>query len=101
MFAFIQPLVSLLIGVALSLYGLIHSSTHYPGAGLLYQLWQSMPALTAVFIFTLGLLAVVCGLTLVLSGVHGLRKRYRQIDRAYSDPRRDRDPYEDEGYGYR
>ncbi len=101
MFHFIQPVLSLLIGLALSLYGLIHSSTHYPGTQSLNQLWQSLPAIVAVLIFTLGLLAVTSGLGLVLAGVHGLRKRYRQIDRAYADPRRDRDPYEDEGYGYR
>ena len=101
MFHFIQPVISLLIGLALSLYGLIHSSTHYPGASHLYTLWQSLPALSSVFIFMLGLAAVAGGLGLVLTGTQGLRKRYRQIDRAYADPRHDRDPYEDEGYGYR
>ncbi len=101
MIAFLQPLISLLIGIALSIYGLSHSSTHYPGNANFHALWQSLPALSSVFIFLLGLAAVACGLGLVLTGVQGLRKRYRQIDRAYTDPRRDRDPYEDEGYGYR
>lgn len=101
MIAFLQPLASLLIGLALSIYGLSHSSTHYPGSAGFHALWQSLPALSSVFIFMLGLTALACGLGLVLAGVQGLRKRYRQIDRAYAEPRRDRDPYEEDGYGYR
>ena len=100
MIAFLQPLISLLIGIALSIYGLSPSSTHYPGTSNFYALWQSLPALSSVFIFMLGLAAVACGLGLVLAGVQGIRRRYRQIDRAYSGPRRDRDSYDDEdGYG--
>lgn len=53
MFHVIQLVISLLIGLALSLYGLIHNSTHCPGASHLYTLRQSLPALSSVLIFLL------------------------------------------------
>jgi hypothetical protein len=86
MIQFFQPVGTLLIGVALSLYGLIHSANHFPGPTHLHTLWQSLPALSAVLLFALGAMAVICGLALLFVGVQGLRRRYRQINSAFGRP---------------
>ncbi len=98
MIPFLQPLLSLLIGLALSLYGLVHSSHYYPGQANLYRLWQSLPALSSVIVFALGVAAVAIGLAMVMVAIQGLRKRYRQISHAYSEPRRHQYD-EDDTYG--
>jgi hypothetical protein len=59
-----------------------------------------------VVLFALGLLAIVAGVLLLVSGVRGVRSRTREIRRAYGSHRpRDRgrsshlhprDPYDDE-----
>lgn len=94
---FLQPVLSLFVGFALLLYGLIHSANHYPDAEHLRVLWQSMPSLIACVVFMLGVAAVVSGLVLLTSGVRGLRLRYRQIQQAYSE-RRSQDYDEESDY---
>lgn len=105
MFQLLQPVVTLILGLALSVYGLTHSAQHYPGYTGFYALWQSLPALSSILVFGLGIVAVLSGLALVLTAAQGLRQRYRQLDHALHLPgraRHEQDYDEDErGYGYR
>jgi hypothetical protein len=75
MLQFIQPVVTLALGLALSVYGLTHSAHHYPGTTGFYALWQSLPALSSVLVFGLGIVAVLSGLALVMTAAQGLRQR--------------------------
>lgn len=90
---FAQPLLSLIIGIALAIYGSLHATNHIPPAGAIHAFWAAMPGLTAVIIFLLGVVAVISGLWLITSGAQGLRRRQRQITRIYG---RHEEPYEDE-----
>jgi uncharacterized BrkB/YihY/UPF0761 family membrane protein len=90
---FIYPIVNLMVGLALSIYGLIHSATHVPGADQLHIFYTAIPSLGSVLIFLLGVIAVGGGLSLLATGVQGLKKRKRQINRIY---RTSPEPYEDE-----
>ena len=96
---FVYPIVNLLVGLALAIYGLIHSATHVPGADQLHMFYSAIPSVGSVMIFMLGVLAVGGGLSLLATGVQGLKKRKRQISRIY---RTSPEPYEDdedrEGY---
>lgn len=92
----LQPILSALVGLALLLYGLIHSAGNYPGTDNFRALWQSMPAFGSVGIFALGLAAVACGLTMLSSGITGMRRRYRNLDSLLHHGQREFD--EDDGY---
>jgi hypothetical protein len=93
MIQFAYPIVNLLVGLSLSVYGLIHAATHVPAAGQLSMFYSALPSLGAVLIFLLGVVAVGGGLSLLASGVQGLKKRKRQISRIY---RTSPEPYEDD-----
>lgn len=93
----LQPILSALVGLALLLYGLIHSASNYPGSDNFRALWQSMPAFGSVGIFALGLAAVACGLTMLSTGVTGIRRRYQRLDALlHHDPRE----FDEDGDGY-
>ncbi len=87
------PFVNLFVGLALAVYGLIHSAQNVPGADQLHSFYAAIPSVGAVFIFLLGVLAVAGGLSMLVNGVHGLRKRKRQLSRMY---RTAPEPYYDE-----
>mgnify|MGYP006275913181 FL=1 len=91
-----QPTLSLLIGLAMAVYGLIHAATHLPAGDDLRTLWASMPAAGAFGLFLLGVIAVVCGVALLVAGGQTLRRRVRQVDRVLNvpGPGRDYDPDE-------
>lgn len=96
---FIYPIVNLMVGFALSVYGLIHAATHIPAGAQMQMFYAAIPSLGAVLIFLLGVLAVAGGLGLLTNGFQGLRKRKRQISRIY---RTSPEPFEDdEEEGYR
>ena len=97
---FAYPILNLLVGLALSVYGLIHSATHVPASNQLHVFWSAMPSLAAVLIFLLGVIAVCGGLSLLANGMQGLKKRKRQISRIYG--RTVSEPYDedDEERGY-
>lgn len=87
----VQPTVSLLIGLAMAVYGLIHTAGHLPAGDDLRTLWASMPAAGAVGLFVLGVLAVVSGIALLVVGGQTLRRRVRHVDRVLNIPGIDRD----------
>lgn len=96
---FIYPIVNLLVGLALSIYGLIHSATHVPAADQLRMFYSAIPSVGSVMIFMLGVLAVGGGLSFLATGVQGLKKRKRQISRIYRTSPEPYDGEEDErGY---
>ena len=78
----VQPTLSLLIGLAMAVYGLIHAATHLPAGEHIRTLWASMPAAGAVGLFLLGLVAVITGVALIVTSGQALRRRVRQVDRA-------------------
>ena len=92
----VQPTLSLLIGLAMAVYGLIHPPNHLPAGEHIRTLWASMPAAGAVGLFLLGLAAVITGVALIVTSGQALRRRVRQVDRALgtghlSDHERDLD----------
>ena len=99
MFQFIYPIVNLLVGFALAVYGLIHAATHIPAGSQMQMFYAAIPSFGAVLIFLVGVLAVAGGLGLFTNGVQGLKKRKRQLSRIY---RTSPEPFEeDEEEGYR
>lgn len=78
----VQPTLSLLIGLAMAVYGLIHAATHLPAGEHIRTLWASMPAAGAVGLFLLGLVAVITGVAMIVTSEQALRRRVRQVDRA-------------------
>lgn len=102
MLHFLQPAATLFIGLALSVYGLIQAFLHAPPVTAFQTAAKAMPDAMAVLVFGFGVTAIIAGIFLLISGVRGVRSRYRDIDRAYGprssrprkEPRHDpRDPY--------
>ena len=93
MIHFVYPIVNLLVGLALAVYGLIHAATHVPAADQLHMFYSAIPSLGAVLIFLLGVIAVGGGMSLLANGVHGLKKRKRQLSRIY---RTSPEPFEED-----
>ncbi len=97
MFAFLQPLFLALLGIALFLYGIIHSVSGFPASVVFNEVISALPALLAVLLFSLGVLAVFVGVYLFFAGIRGVRRRLAEIRRNYG--RRQPTHYdEDEDY---
>lgn len=86
MLHFLQPAATLFIGLALSVYGLIHSLRHAPRATAFQAAIQAMPDAIAVLVFAFGIAAIIVGIVLLVSGIKGVRSRARDINRAYGRP---------------
>jgi len=99
MLRFLQPLGAVLVGLALSVYGLIHSLLHPPPAATFRRVAEAVPATLTVLVFFACLMAVVTGVVLLAIGVRGVRRRAHDIRRAYGRPRprpRNSPVYDDE-----
>lgn len=83
MLHFLQPAATLFIGLALSLYGLIQSLLHPPSTAAFQAAAHAMPDAFAVLVFAFGIAAILVGVVLLISGVKGVRKRARDINRVY------------------
>lgn len=83
MMQFLQPAATLFIGLALFVYGLVHSLLHRPSFVSFQAAAQAMPDAVAVLVFALGIAAIVVGIVLLISGIKGLRSRTREINRTY------------------
>lgn len=75
-------ILSLLLGVALAAYGLVHSLTRYPAPTAIATLAGSLPAIGSVVLFALGVLATVAGLILLFTSARRLRLVWRHLRRA-------------------
>lgn len=97
MLNFLQPAATLLIGLALSAYGLIQSLLHRPPASSFQAAAQAMPDAVAVLIFAFGLAALMAGTLLIVCGIRGVRTRGLEINRVYgpSIPHERYDEYDD------
>ena len=67
--------IGLLMGLALAIYGLVHTFTRYPGPEPFAVLAGNMPALIAVLLFALGVVAIVVGLAVLLGSTRRLRRQ--------------------------
>ena len=94
----IQPVTTLLIGIAMTIYGIVHAITQFPDPHAFSNLVAHLPALMSVLMFALGLIAFAAGIVLVVLGVRNMRRRWRrfgQIARhVESQP-----GYDDDGWG--
>ncbi|MGB0766269.1 MAG: hypothetical protein ACPGYV_01010 [Phycisphaeraceae bacterium] len=98
MFQFLQPAGTVFIGLAMFIYGSVQALLHQPSASSFQVAAQAMPDAIAVIVFAFGIAAVVVGIVLLISGVKGVRRRAREINRAYGHRphhRPSRDEYED------
>ncbi|MEM6257431.1 MAG: hypothetical protein AAGI37_03870 [Planctomycetota bacterium] len=83
MINFIQPLGTVLLGLAMLAYGSIQTALHRPSGSSFQAAAQAMPDAIAVIAFAFGIAAVVVGIVLLVSGVKGVRRRTREIGNAY------------------
>lgn len=88
MLQFLQPLGAAAIGVALFVYGLIHSLLHRPPGAAFQAAAHALPAVSAVMLFVLGLAAIAAGLVLLIIGARGIRRRTREIRQVFGPPSR-------------
>ena len=72
----LQPIASVLIGVAMAAYGLIHAVTRFPESTAFASLLANLPAVTAVVVFLVGVVAVFVGVYLVVTGTRRFRVRW-------------------------
>lgn len=86
MLQFLQPLGAAAVGVALFVYGLIHSLLHRPPSAAFQAAAQALPAVSSVLLFLLGLAAIATGLVLLVIGARGIRRRTHEIKHVYGTP---------------
>jgi hypothetical protein len=102
MLHFLQPAATLFIGMALFIYGLIQSLLHAPSVNAFQAAVDAMPDAFAVLVFGFGIIAIIAGIVLLISGIRGVRRRARDINRAYGRPLprngRHRDPRDQHAY---
>jgi hypothetical protein len=61
---FRTPLAALL-GLVLSIFGIVHTVTCFPGLRTFAAVWSSLPALATVSVFVLGLVVAAVGILLL------------------------------------
>ena len=91
---FLRPMFTFVLGLALALYGILHTALSFPSGEEIGTFWSSLPHTGAVLLFMLGLIALGVGILLLLSAIRGMRLRFRQIRSSYATPRHDHDDNE-------
>ena len=92
-----QSLVSILLGLALTIYGLVHTVTRYPDPVVFAEVASNLPTFAAVVMFVLGIVATVVGVLVLVLSVRRLRRGWRHLrvitgsrglsaGRTYDDP---------------
>ena len=71
--------ISLLLGVALAAYGLVHAVTRFPAPAVFDRLADDLPSLGAVFVFVLGIAATFVGILVVVLLIRRLRRGWRHL----------------------
>ena len=79
MLEFMQPILSMLIGVAMSIFGLIHTWYRFPSPVVWAQFLIAVPQLGAVLLFATCLAVSILGVAMLLVGAGGVRRRRQQI----------------------
>lgn len=94
-----QCLFSCLLGIALAIYGLLHSVSTYPGEDTFARLATDLPSLAAVLVFVLCVLAATAGAIVLVLSLRRLRLRWRHL-RQLTASRRHYDPLGPGGGSY-
>ena len=89
MLEFMQPILSMLIGVAMSIFGLIHTWYRFPAPVVWAQFLASVPQLGAVLLFAACLAVSILGVAMLLVGAGGVRRRLQQIRSVRWQPNND------------
>lgn len=95
----IQPVTTLLIGIAMAVYGLVHAITQFPDPAAFSSLVANLPAFSAVLLFALGLLALIAGVVLTVIGVRNLRRRWRRFGQLVRHVESQPQYQDDDGWG--
>jgi len=81
MLEFLQPMLTVLIGAALSIFGLIHSLRLAPAPSTWHGVAAAAPQLVAVMVF-IGCLAIaVAGIALLVTALRSVRRRFGLLRR--------------------
>lgn len=80
MFQLIQPIASLFVGVAMTIYGIGHVITKWPSGEVIATLVANMPVVTTVLVFLLGIVALAAGIVLMVLGIKNMRRRWREFN---------------------
>ena len=86
MLEFARPILSLMIGLALAVYGVVHIVMRFPAPSVFEAFIVNLPHVMAVLLFLIGIAAVIGGLIILTAGVRGLRGRLREINQTYGRP---------------
>ena len=79
MTSIVQSLVSVLLGLALAAYGLVHTVTRYPDPVVFAQVASDLPTLGAVLMFGLGVVATAAGISVLVLSLRRLRRSWRHL----------------------
>ena len=82
MFQFLQPVLAAIIGAAMSVFGLLHSTRLFPSATVWHKVAAATPQLGIVLLFAACALLSAAGVVMFVSGVRETRRRVDQIRRA-------------------
>jgi hypothetical protein len=74
-----RSVVSLLLGLALAAYGLVHTLTRYPAPAVFDRLADDLPGIGAVLVFALGVAATLGGVLVVVLSIRRLRRGWRHL----------------------
>lgn len=80
MLQILQPLASLFVGFAMTIYGIGHVITKWPSGEVIATLIANMPMVTAVLVFLLGIIALAAGIVLIVLGTKNMRRRWREFN---------------------
>ena len=100
MLEFTRPILSLLIGLVLAVYGVVHVVMRFPAPSVFEAFIVNLPHVMAVLLFLIGITAVIGGLIMLAAGVRGLRGRFREIRQAYGRPTVKPRQYEEDPDGW-
>ncbi len=101
MWHLLQPIASLLVGLFLGAFGLIHSFRSFPGMLGFNAFVQSLPAISGVLLFAVGLIAIACGLALLITGFRSMQKRMTELRWYFQHRQRFTDDEDDYRYAHR
>jgi len=97
MLEFTRPALSLLVGLVLAVYGIVHLVVRFPAPSVFEAFISNLPHVVAVALFQIGIAAVLGGLIMLTTGVRGIRGRLQEIQQTYGgQPASPRQRYEEE-----
>jgi hypothetical protein len=102
MTSIVQAIFAFVLGLVLSLLGIVHSFSKYPGAKAFAAFIAGLPSLGSVLFFVLGIAAALAGLILLFTSVRRLRHRWHYLQRITSGrPNREIDEEQEYAGAYR